>query len=140
MNSKARTRLLIAAVVIVAVFAAGVVFVVQRQGAYYIQVSDLATGRYDGENVKVGGVVLQSTIARDDDGVHFVMQDVTGEANTVKVTYAGQMPGTFAGGVDVVVLGTYRAAEGLVAAEQLQTKCPSKYEGKAVTPSPAAVP
>jgi cytochrome c-type biogenesis protein CcmE len=53
----------------------------------------------------------------------------------VEVTYAGQMPNTFGEGVDVVVIGTYAAAAGVISAEELQTKCPSKYEGKA---SPAA--
>jgi len=57
-NKKSRTRLLIATGVIVVVFVIGVVFLVQRQGAYYRQVSDLTTGKYDGKNVKVGGRVL----------------------------------------------------------------------------------
>lgn len=140
MNRTARRRLLIATAVIVAVFAVGIVVLVQRQGAYYRQVSDLTSGNYDGRSVKVGGVVLDGTITRDDSGVHFVMQDVTGKADTVRVTYVGQMPGTFASGVDVVVVGTYAAASGLIEADQLQTRCPSKYEGKAVTPSPPNAP
>jgi len=53
LNKKSRTRLLIATGIIVAVFVAGVVVLVQRQGAYYRQVADLATGQYDGKNVKV---------------------------------------------------------------------------------------
>ena len=65
MNKKSRTRLLIATGVIVVVFVIGVVFLVQRQGAYYRQVSDLTTGKYDGKNVKVGGRVLGGSIDRD---------------------------------------------------------------------------
>ena len=99
------------------------------------QVADLTTGQYDGKNVKVGGRVVNGTIARDDAGVHFTIQDLTGKADTVKVTYSGQMPGTFEDGVDVVIVGKYAAADGVVSADELQTKCPSKYEGKA---SPAA--
>jgi cytochrome c-type biogenesis protein CcmE len=45
------------------------------------------------------------------------------------------MPGTFEAGVDVVVIGEYASNGSLITAEQLQTKCPSKYEGQA---SPAA--
>jgi cytochrome c-type biogenesis protein CcmE len=117
------------------VFVIGVVFLVQKQGAYYRQVSDLTTGQYDGKNVKVGGKVMDGTIDRDASGVHFTIQDLTGKPETVKVTYSGQMPNTFDSGVDVVVIGKYASIGGVITADQLQTKCPSKYEGKA---SPAA--
>ncbi len=135
MNKKSRTRLLIATGVIVVVFVIGVVFLVQKQGAYYRQVSDLTTGQYDGKNVKVGGRVQDGSINRDASGVHFIIQDLTGKTDTVKVTYSGQMPGTFDDGVDVVIIGKYAAAGGVVSADELQTKCPSKYKGSA---SPAA--
>jgi cytochrome c-type biogenesis protein CcmE len=135
LNKKSRTRLLIATGVIVAVFIVGVVFLVQKQGAYYRQVSDLATGQYDGKNVKVGGRVLDGTIKRDAAGVHFTIEDLTGKSDTVQVIYSGQMPNTFDAGVDVVVIGEYAADGTLITADQLQTKCPSKYKGQA---SPAA--
>ena len=135
MNKKSRTRLLVATGVIVAVFVIGVVFLVQRQGAYYRQVSDLTTGQYDGKNVKVGGRVLDGTIERDASGVLFTIEDLTGKPDTVKVLYSGQMPNTFDAGVDVVVIGKYASNGSLITAEQLQTKCPSKYKGQA---SPAA--
>jgi cytochrome c-type biogenesis protein CcmE len=135
LNKKSRTRLLVATGVIVAVFIIGVVFLVQRQGAYYRQVSDLSTGQYDGKNVKVGGRVLDGTIERDANGVRFEIQDLTGAQGTVNVLYDGQMPGTFDAGVDVVVIGKYASNGALITADQLQTKCPSKYKGSA---SPAA--
>ncbi len=135
MNKKSRTRLLIATGVIVVVFIVGVVFLVQKQGAYYRQVSDLTTGQYDGKNVKVGGRVMDGTINRDASGVHFAIKDLTGKDDTVQVTYSGQMPNTFESGVDVVVIGTYASDGSLITADQLQTKCPSKYKGSA---SPAA--
>lgn len=138
-NKKSRTRLLIATAVIVVVFVIGVVFLVQKQGAYYRQVSDLVTGKYDGKSVKVGGRVLNGTINRDASGVHFTIEDLTGKPDTVKVSYAGQMPSTFGGGVDVVVVGKYASAGELITADQLQTKCPSKYQGQAsVAPTPQA--
>ena len=137
MNKKARTRLLIATGVIVAVFVVGVVFLVQRQGAYYRQVAELTTGQYDGKNVKVGGRVVDGTITRDDAGVHFTIKDLTGKTDTVEVVYSGQMPNTFDDGVDVVVIGKYTAGDKVITADQLQTKCPSKYKGQA---SPSAQP
>lgn len=139
MNKKSRTRLLIATGVIVVVFVIGVIFLVQKQGAYYRQVSDLTSGQYDGKNVKVGGKVMDGTINRDASGVHFTIQDLTGKSETVKVTYSGQMPNTFNSGVDVVVVGKYASNGGVISADQLQTKCPSKYKGQASTaPTPAS--
>jgi len=138
-NKKSRTRLLIATGVIVVVFVIGVIFLVQKQGAYYRQVSDLTSGQYDGKNVKVGGKVMDGTINRDASGVHFTIQDLTGKPDTVKVTYSGQMPNTFNSGVDVVVVGKYASNGGVISADQLQTKCPSKYKGQASTaPTPAS--
>jgi cytochrome c-type biogenesis protein CcmE len=135
LNKKSRTRLLIATGVIVAVFIVGVVFLVQKQGAYYRQVSDLATGQYDGKNVKVGGRVVDGTIKRDATGVRFTIVDLTGDSAKVNVLYSGQMPNAFDAGVDVVVIGKYASSGTLITADQLQTKCPSKYKGSA---SPAA--
>lgn len=134
MNKKSRTRLLVATAVIVAVFVTGVVVLVQRQGAYYRQVSELATGQYDGKNVKVGGRVMDGTITRDESGVVFTIQDLSGESETVRVKYDGQMPNAFAPGADVVVAGRFAEAAGLIDADELQTKCPSKYEGTGTTP------
>src|ERR1035437_1522752 len=129
-NRKSRTRLLIATCVIVVVFAVAVVFLIQKQGAYYRQVSDLNKGDYNGKNVKVGGKVLGNTISRDASGVVFTIQDLTGKTSTVKVKYSGQMPNTFGGGVDVVVIGKYASGSSQINADQLQTKCPSKYKGQ----------
>jgi cytochrome c-type biogenesis protein CcmE len=141
-NTKARTRLLIATGVIVAVFVVGVVYVVSREGAYYRQVSELTGGEYVGKNVKVGGRVLGDSLTRGDSGFVFDIQDLTGQADTVKVEYDGQVPDTFGPGADVVVLGTYSesAAGGLITASQVQTKCPSKYEGAATTPTATPAP
>ena len=138
MNKKSRTRLLVATGVIVVVFVIGVVILVERQGAYYRQVSQLTTGQYNGKNVQVGGKVLNGTIKRDDSGVHFTIQDLTGKTSTVNVVYSGQMPNTFSSGVDVVVEGKYVSGDQTITASQLQTKCPSKYKAQATTPPTTA--
>ena len=131
MNKRARTRLIVATIVIVAVFAAGVVYMVSREGAYYRQVSDLSRQDLNGKQVKVAGRVVGGSVSHDAAGLHFALQDLTGKPDVVKVDYAGQVPGAFGAGVDVVVTGKYAAAESLIAADQLQTKCPSKYESQA---------
>ncbi len=137
MNKNSRARLLISTGVIVVCVVVGVVYLVLRQGAYYCQVSDLTSGKYDDKNVKVGGRVLDGTIKRDESGVKFAVSDLTGKPDTVFVSYDGQMPNTFEAGADVVIVGQYASADGVITADQLQTKCPSKYKGQA---SPVAQP
>jgi len=124
----------VATCVLIVVFAAAIVYVVVRQGAYYRQVSQLSTSN-DGQHVQVGGTVVRGTIVRSASGVHFAIEDLTGKAITVGVDYSGQMPATFAAGVQVVVTGIFAADDHLINAGQLETKCPSKYQGKA-SPQP----
>jgi cytochrome c-type biogenesis protein CcmE len=136
-NKKARRRLIIATVIIVAAFVVGVVLLVSRQGAYYRQVSDLAVQNLNGKNVKVGGKVVQGTIVHDGNGYHFTIADLTGKQATVKVNYSGQMPETFGPDVDVVVTGPFSAGTTTINADQLQTKCPTKYQAQASSAQPA---
>ena len=139
MSKRAQRRLIVATVVLVAVFAVAMVYVVASQGAYYRQVSALSTAD-NGRNVKVGGAVVHGPIVRDATGVHFTIEDLTGRLTTVRVAYTGQMPATFAAGVQVVVTGRYAARGDLITADQLETKCPSKYAGKASPlPQPSSV-
>jgi len=135
-SKRAQRRLIVATVVLVAVFAVAMVYVVASRGAYYRQVSALSPAD-DGRDVTVGGAVVHGTIARDAAGVRFTMEDLTGRPTTVRVTYGGQMPATFAAGVQVVVTGRFASASHLITAAQLETKCPSKYAGKA-SPLPQA--
>jgi cytochrome c-type biogenesis protein CcmE len=137
-NRKARRRLLIAVAVVVVAFAAGVVYLVWAQGAYYRQVGELSVAsELDGKTVKVGGTVVPGSFAEDGTIQSFAIRDLTGYGATVNVKYGGTVPDTFGPDVDVVVLGVYDAAAGLITAEELQTKCPSKYEGRK-SPDPAA--
>jgi cytochrome c-type biogenesis protein CcmE len=133
-NRKARKRLLIATLVLVAAFAVAVVWVARSQGAYYRQVGGL-TPADDGRLVRVAGSVVASSLSHDAAGYHFTLRDLTGKGETVGVLFAGEVPDAFGPGVDVVVVGRYDAGGRAVAAEELQTKCPSKYKASA-SPSP----
>ena len=137
MNKKARRRLIIATVIIVAAFTVAIVLLVSRQGAYYRQVSQLRVQNLDGRNVKVGGKVVAGSIVHDASGYHFTIADLTGKQSTVRVNYDGQMPETFGPNVDVVVTGPFLAAQTLINADQLQTKCPTKYQAQASSGQPA---
>ena len=141
MNKKARTRLIVATGVIVVAFVVGVVYLVSQQGAYYRQVSELVAGDYDGKNVQVGGRVLDGTISRDDAGVHFTIQDLQRRRRTPsRSTTAARCRTRSRPASTWSSSASTRLREGLIAADELQTKCPSKYEGQGTTPTaPAAV-
>lgn len=139
MTNRARRRLLIAMVVVVVAFSAGVVWLVRAQGAYYRQVGQLANAGLDGKTVKVGGMVVPGSVEEDGAGRSFTLADLTGGTDTVSVRYGGMLPDTFGPEVDVVVLGLYDAATGLIEATELQTKCPSKYEASR-SPAPSGSP
>jgi cytochrome c-type biogenesis protein CcmE len=147
-NKKARTRLIIATVVIVAAFAGALIYVTFAQSASYVHVAQL-TPSENGKSVKVSGKVVD-TGSRSAGGASFVIgedrpQDQwasTGPVGqpTVNVVYKGQMPATFTAGTFVVVVGTYDVATHTLNADQLQTKCPSKYKTQAESASPQATP
>ena len=134
MNRRARKRLLIATLVLVTAFAVAVVWIVRSQGAYYRQVSALHAGD-DGKVVKVGGAIVEGTLTHGDSGYRFTMHDFTEEDETIGVTYAGQVPDAFGPGAEVVVVGRYDAGSRAIVAEELQTKCPSRYQASA-SPAP----
>jgi cytochrome c-type biogenesis protein CcmE len=60
-------------------------------------------------------------------GLRFTLRDVKGTA-TVPVVFRGSKPDLFAKGRDVVVIGKLQA--GVFVANELSTKCPSKYSPK----------
>jgi cytochrome c-type biogenesis protein CcmE len=122
--------LLIAVAVVVVAFASAVIWMVRAQGAYYRQVGELSAAEMDGKTVKVGGAVVPDSIDRDGGVQWFAIKDLTGRDAVVRVRYDGAVPDTFGPDVDVVVLGIYDAAGGVISAQELQTKCPSKYEAK----------
>ena len=125
---------MIATAILVVAFAVAVIWVVRSEGAYYRQVGQLASS-LNGKVVQVGGAIVNKTLTHDDSGYHFTMRDLTGKTATVTVAYSGQVPDSFGPGVDVVVTGRYEAQAGAIAADELQTKCPSKYKASA-SPSP----
>jgi cytochrome c-type biogenesis protein CcmE len=60
-------------------------------------------------------------------GLHFGLRDVTGTLS-VPVVFRGSVPDLFRKGRDVVVVGSM--SNGVFVADQLSTKCPSKYAPK----------
>ncbi len=80
-------------------------------------------------DLRVAGFVKDGTIEVHPERVQtaFVMRNETGD-RSVPVVFSGVTPGLFRDGTSVVVSGRL-GEDGVFAARELMTKCPSKYEG-----------
>ncbi len=132
MNKRARNRLIgvtaIVLLIIVAIFAS----IGSRGGtAYYKTVEEIATdAALANERVKVGGAVVTGSWDRKSNPMTFTIKgedDTADEGPTVVVVYNGAVPATFGDGVTAIVTGTL-SADGKIEADEMITKCPSKYE------------
>jgi len=102
----------------------------ESSSAYYYTVSELAaqSSSLDGKNLRVSGQVVDASVEQDIKGriLRFTIVDIEGE-DSLPVVYQGIVPDTFEGGRDVVVEGRLNSA-GVFQANNILTKCPSKYE------------
>jgi cytochrome c-type biogenesis protein CcmE len=83
--------------------------------------------RTSGESVQVAGKLVRGSDLFDDVGLRllFTIADERGE--TLRVAYKGLKPGNFEDATQVVAIG--RVKGGVLEAEKLLVKCPSKYQG-----------
>jgi cytochrome c-type biogenesis protein CcmE len=129
-NKRARTRLIgVTAIILIAVAA---IFLAggNKTAAYYKSVEEVATDTPAGERVKVGGAVVSGSWDKKSNPMTFSIRDEADEAGSgpvVKVVYNGSVPSTFGDGVVAIVTGEL-GGDGTVAADEMITKCPSKYE------------
>lgn len=131
MNKRARTRLIgVTAIILITVAA---IFMAGGSGnaAYYKTVEEIATDpELVGERVKVGGAVVNGSWDKKSNPMTFVIRDEkdkAGSGPTVKVVYIGSVPSTFGDGVVAIVTGEL-GSDGTINADEMITKCPSKYE------------
>ncbi len=84
----------------------------------------------DNKGIQVDGLISEGTTQWDPTKFQltFAVRDREGTAK-VNVLYANRLrPDNFKDGGNVFVQGKYNAAENLIVASKLQTKCASKYE------------
>jgi cytochrome c-type biogenesis protein CcmE len=86
--------------------------------AFFATPTDIAKGKVDkGKNFRIGGLVVDGSVGRGDDGV--VTFALTDQANEVKVSFQGILPDLFREGQGIVAQGTIGADGTFVAAEVL---------------------
>ena len=128
-RSPRKTRLMIAAAVIVAAVGVLLWFAVGRGAVYYYSVSELLAGG-SASNVRVSGELQGGSLVESDGGEYtFVIYDREQQGLTLKVTYSGALPDAFKNepGAEIVAEGDFDGGS-VFSARTLITKCPSKYE------------
>lgn len=131
MNKRARTRLIgVTAIILIAV--AAIVFTTgNKSGAYTANVELVSKdASLVGKRVKVSGTVIAGSWDKKSDPMRFTIRDEADKAGagpTLKVVYSGSVPSTFGDGVVAIVTGEL-TKDGVVNANEMITKCPSKYE------------
>jgi len=131
-NKRARNRLIgVTAIVLLAIVAIFASIGGRGGTAYYKSVEEVASdAALQGERVKVGGAVVAASWDKKSNPMRFTIRDekdTAGSGPTVKVVYNGAVPSTFGDGVTAIVTGTL-SADGTIEADEMITKCPSKYE------------
>ena len=93
----------------------------------YFTVSELSKNVSQINKMKLGGRILPDSIKINPDNLLEASFYVYDSENTVLVEYNGIRPDLFKDDAEVVVTGSYR--DNRIIAEELQTKCASRYEG-----------
>lgn len=131
MNKRARARLIgVTAIILIAVAA---IFLASGKdtAAYYKSVEQAATdSALVGERLQVGGAVVMGSWDKKSNPMTFEIRDeadTAGTGPTVKVVYNGSVPSTFGDGVVAIVKGEL-GEDMTINADEMITKCPSKYE------------
>ncbi len=102
---------------------------VMQGGIPELQVSELRSGEFDGQTVKVHGFLesIESTTRP----LRFTVRDKEDPEIVIAVTCNKTKPDTFQKEYDVAVEGIWDATTKSFEAEHIYTKCPSKYEAEA---------
>lgn len=115
---KKRAAVVVAGLTAVGVSAALVLNALNSNIALYVTPSDVAAGKVPagGQAFRIGGMVKQGSLRRDNLTVHFVVTDM---ARDVPVAYTGILPDLFKEGKGAVVQGRLDANGNFTAAEVL---------------------
>ncbi|MCD1261052.1 cytochrome c maturation protein CcmE [Paenibacillus athensensis] len=86
-----------------------------------------APDKYKEKLITVQGDLQESTVNWDATSTLLRFQ-IKQDDRTIDVEYKGVKPDTFSDGTIVMADGVYDAGRGMLVAERLRTRCPSKYE------------
>lgn len=131
MNKRARNRL-IGVTILILVATVPLIYQLMITGGSYVQTIDAvaAGGTLVGQRVKITGTVVAGSWDKKTNPMVF---RIRGEGATsgpeIKVIYDGSAPNTFGSDTVAILTGTVEST-GVVRANEMLTKCPSKYSTK----------
>jgi cytochrome c-type biogenesis protein CcmE len=130
MNARARNRLIGISVILLVVAVAVLAGSGALTGSYSTTVSGALKGESAGKRVKVTGSVVPGSWDKKTNPMTFKIRD---EGKTsgpeLAVVYKGAPPNTFGNDTVAIVTGSI-AKDGSLQADDMITKCPSKYQTK----------
>lgn len=134
--TRPRTGARLAVVGLSAVLGLGVLATsgLQESLVYYRTASELRSDPGDGDRVRLGGLVVAGSVAREGDVVRFVLTD---GAADIQVLHRGDPTGVFQEGQGALVEGTY-GADGVFRSDFLMVKHSNEYQGPGADPPPVA--
>jgi cytochrome c-type biogenesis protein CcmE len=131
MNSRARNRLIGVTAIILILAAVLLVTLLPSGGAYNSVVAELTTNaKLVGTRVKVTGTVVPGSWDKKTNPMVFkIRAEGASSGPEVQVVYTGSAPNTFGNDTVAILTGTVDKL-GSIQANDMLTKCPSKYETK----------
>lgn len=131
MNKRARNRLIGVTAIILILAAVLLVTLLPSGGSYSQTVKSIASdSKLVGTRVKVTGTVVADSWDKKTNPMVFKIREegATGGPE-IKVIYDGSAPNTFGNDTVAILTGTVEK-DGVIQANEMLTKCPSKYETK----------
>jgi cytochrome c-type biogenesis protein CcmE len=131
MNNRARNRLIGVTAIILILAAVLLITILPSGGSYSQTVKDIATNNaLVGTRVKVTGTVVAGSWDKKTNPMVFRVRAEGATAGPeIQVTYDGSAPNTFGNDTVAILTGTVDKL-GSIKANDMLTKCPSKYQTK----------
>jgi len=105
----------------------------EETAVYYYTIDEVLKSGHElnEKGIRLSGQVIPGTIRYDSASMSlgFMIRDIEKSPATLKITYEGLRPDALNDDTHVIVEGKYRGGDEFQA-ENLLTKCPSKYESK----------
>jgi cytochrome c-type biogenesis protein CcmE len=131
MNTRARNRLIGVTAIILILAAVLLVTLLPSGGAYNSLVKEITTNqKLVGTRVKVTGTVVAGSWDKKTNPMVFrIRAEGASSGPEVQVVYNGSAPNTFGSDTVAILTGTVDKV-GVITANEMLTKCPSKYQTK----------
>ncbi|EGL84135.1 CcmE/CycJ protein [Caldalkalibacillus thermarum TA2.A1] len=127
-----KTKVLLAAMVLIFAMGSLIVVSVAQTASYYLTVDEFSEQkeRLSDRPVRISGFIDGGSVDYDEQNL-ILRFDIQDEERTkqISVVYEGVKPDTFIDGWEAIVEGRLNE-EGVFEATELLVKCPSKYEGE----------